>query len=27
MENIIVGGISSVLIMYLIFTIVRPERF
>jgi len=27
MENLIVGSISAILIIYLIFTIVRPEKF
>jgi len=27
MENLIVGSISAILIAYLIFTIVRPEKF
>jgi K+-transporting ATPase KdpF subunit len=27
MENLLVGAISAALILYLIFTIIRPEKF
>jgi len=27
MENILVGCVSAILIIYLIFTIIRPEKF
>jgi len=27
MENILVGAVSGILVIYLIFTIIRPEKF
>jgi len=27
MENILVGVVSGILVIYLIFTIIRPEKF